>query len=282
MNLPGCRGLSRFVCWRTGGGQPPRPRKHRNRENRRNRRPNAVSAGAKRWHAEAVDTETLVEQLSAVARSLRSQKDVEHTLERAVALAVELLDGCDEAGVSLVYAKQRIDTPAATSAAVQRADALQYELQEGPCLDAIWDAETVSSPDLAAESRWPTWGPCVVEELGVRSMLCLQLFTDGSSLGALNMYSRSVGGFDEEDVTDGLALASHVSVALAAAQEIEGLNTAVAARTVIGQAEGILMERFDLAAPQAFAVLRRVSQESNTRLHTVAVELVQSRRTPGT
>ena len=229
-----------------------------------------------------MDTEHLVNRLSAVARSLRSEEDVEHTLDKAVALAVELIDGCDEAGVSLVYAKRRIATPAATSENVRRGDALQYELEEGPCLDAIWDEETVSSPDLANEERWPTWGPRVVEELGIRSMLCFQLFTDGSSLGALNLYSHEVDGFKDADAGEGLALASHVSVALAAAQEIETLHSAVEARTAIGQAEGILMERFDLLPHQAFAVLRRVSQETNTRLHAVAVELVKSRRTPGT
>jgi GAF domain-containing protein len=229
-----------------------------------------------------VDTEHLVNRLSAVARSLRSEEDVEHTLDKAVALAVELIDGCDEAGVSLVYAKRRIDTPAATSENVRRGDALQYELEEGPCLDAIWDEETVSSPDLANEERWPAWGPRVVEDLGIRSMLCFQLFTDGSSLGALNLYSHEVDGFKDPDASEGLALASHVSVALAAAQEIETLHSAVEARTVIGQAEGILMERFDLLPHQAFAVLRRVSQETNTRLNAVAVELVKSRRTPGT
>ena len=229
-----------------------------------------------------METVDLVNQLSAVARSLRSEEDVEHTLEKAVSLAVELIEGCDEAGVSLVRAKRRIDTPAATSESVRRGDALQYELNEGPCLDAIWDEETVSSPDLAQEKRWPLWGPRVVEELDMRSMLCFQLFTDGNSLGALNLYSHQVDGFEDADTTEGLALASHVSVALAAAQEIETLHSAVEARTVIGQAEGILMERFDLAPHQAFAVLRRVSQESNTRLHAVAAELVRSRRTPGT
>jgi GAF domain-containing protein len=229
-----------------------------------------------------VDNQHLVNRLSDIARSLRSEEDVEHTLEKAVALAVELINGCDEAGVSLVYAKRRIDTPAATSENVRRGDALQYELNEGPCLDAIWDEETVSSPDLANEDRWPTWGPRVVEELGIRSMLCFQLFTDGSSLGALNLYSHEVEAFKDADGIEGLALASHVSVALAAAQEIETLHSAVEARTAIGQAEGILMERFDLLPHQAFAVLRRVSQETNTRLHAVAVELVTSRRTPGT
>lgn len=235
-----------------------------------------------KWHAGVVEIEELIKQLSSVARSLRSEDDVEHTLDKAVALAVDLVEGCDEAGVSLVQRKGRIDTPAATSDAVRRGDALQYELHEGPCLDAIWNSETVSSPDLAAENRWPTWGPRVVEELGVRSMLCFQLFTDGDSLGALNLYSYRVEALAYDDMGEGLALASHVSVALAAAQEIETLNSAVASRTVIGQAEGILMERFELRPEQAFAVLRRVSQDTNTRLQTVASELVLNRKTPGT
>jgi GAF domain-containing protein len=229
-----------------------------------------------------VDTGDLSEQFSAVARELRSGDNVEHTLEKAVALAVELIDGCDEAGVSLVHRKKRIDTPAATSDAVRRGDALQYELGEGPCLDAIWEQETVSSPDLVNDARWPAWGPRVVEELGTRSMLCFQLFIADGSLGALNLYSRKVNGFDDEDGLEGLALASHVSVALAAAQEIESLHGAVEARTAIGRAEGILMERFALQPSEAFAVLRRVSQDTNTRLHEVASELVTSRQTPGT
>src|SRR4028119_1889848 len=151
----------------------------------------------RRWHAVNVDTRHVVNRLSAVARSLRSEEDVEHTLDKAVALAVELIDGCHEAGVSLVYAKRRIDTPAATSENVRRGDALQYELEEGPCLDAIWDEETVSSPDLANEERWPTWGPRVVEELGIRSMLCFQLFTDRSSLGAPNLHPHQPAGSKE-------------------------------------------------------------------------------------
>jgi GAF domain-containing protein len=224
----------------------------------------------------------LSERLAHVARALRTQADVEHTLERSVHLAVELLDGCEEAGISLVHHGGTIETPAATSEGVARADALQTELREGPCLDVIWEHETVSSPDLATDGRWATWGPRVVEELGVRSMLCFQLFTDDRSLGALNLYSGTVDGFDADDRVEGLALAAHVAVALAASQEIATLGRAVVARTVIGQAEGILMERFDLEPAAAFAVLRRVSQDTNTRLHHVAGELVRTRRTPGT
>jgi transcriptional regulator with GAF, ATPase, and Fis domain len=223
----------------------------------------------------------LSERIAAAARTLSSERDVQHTLAASVGLATELIEGCDEAGVSIVHRHRAIETPAATSELVERGDKLQYEFQEGPCLDAIWDQETVNSPDLASEMRWPVWGPRVVDELGVRSMLCFRLFTAADTLGALNLYSRRVGAFTEDDAIDGLALAAHVAVALVSATEIEGLNAAAVNRTVIGQAQGILMERYDIDSERAFSLLRRVSQDSNQRLRWIAAELVRTRKVPG-
>lgn len=223
----------------------------------------------------------LNDQLAAAARSLQAQAGTVRTLERSVALATEMLHGCDHAGVSVVNRNREIDTPAATDAMVRRADQLQYDTGEGPCLDAIWHQETVQSADLAGEDRWPRWAPEVVTELKVASMLCFQLYTTGDSLGALNLYSNTANGFDDDDVIAGTFLAAHIAVALAESQNAEGLQTAGTSRTIIGQAQGILMERFRLDAGHAFAVLRRVSQESNTKLYRVATELIATRETPG-
>jgi transcriptional regulator with GAF, ATPase, and Fis domain len=223
----------------------------------------------------------LSERIAAAARTLSSERDVQHTLAASVELATELIEGCDEAGVSIVHRRRAIETPASTSELVERGDKLQYEFQEGPCLDAIWDQETVYCPDLASEVRWPVWGPRVVDELGVRSMLCFRLFTAADTLGALNLYSRRAGAFTEDDAIEGLALAAHVAVALVSATEIEGLNAAAVNRTVIGQAQGILMERYDIDSERAFSLLRRVSQDSNQRLRWIAAELVRTRKVPG-
>jgi GAF domain-containing protein len=141
--------------------------------------------------------------------------------------------------------------------------------------------ETVYSPDLASDERWPVWGPKVAGETGVRSIISYRLFTTNNTLGAMNLYSRSVAAFDSEDSYNGLALAAHVAVALAAARNADNLERAVTTRTVIGQAEGILMERFNISADQAFAVLRRVSQDRNLKLNKVAEEVVTTRKTPG-
>ncbi len=212
---------------------------------------------------------------------MQEQSGTQLTLERSVALATEILDGCDHAGVSIVHRDGGIDTPAATDDLVRRADRLQYSLNEGPCLDSIWDAETVHSPDLAQDERWPRWAPEVVTTYAVASMLSFQLYTTRNTLGALNLYSDTVNGFDEDDITAGTFLAALVAVALADSQNEDNLQIAGLSRTIIGQAQGILMERFTLDAADAFAVLRRVSQQTNTKLNRVAVDLIATRRTPG-
>lgn len=113
------------------------------------------------------------------------------------------------------------------------------------------------------------------------SMLCFQLFTSEHSYGGLNLYSDRPSGFDDHDVAVGLSLAAHAAVAIATSERIDTLSTALTTRTEIGQAEGILMERFDISADQAFSVLVRVSQDENRRVAQVAADLVRTRHTPG-
>lgn len=225
-------------------------------------------------------SEGFLERLSAVARSLQNEAGTGRTLDTAAAAATALISACDLADVSTIDEKG-VHTHAATGDAVLAVHALQYELSEGPAVDALRDHETVHSPDLTADQRWPTWGPRVARELGMRSVLSFRLFTTGETFGALNLFSRTVNAFDEDDIDNTLALAAHVALAMAAELNDEQLHIALAGRTVIGQAQGILMERYDLTADRAFEVLVRYSTSSNIKLRQVASELVATRTTPG-
>ena len=148
-------------------------------------------------------------------------------------------------------------------------------------MDTVWEHETILSPDLAAEGRWPTWASRAGAEFGLASMMCLQLFVSEETVGALTLYSMRTGALTQpENRHEAEALAAHISVALVAAQEIEHLHHALLSRTLIGQAEGILMERFDMTAAEAFEVLKRVSAHSQVKLHKVAEEIVRSRQMP--
>lgn len=213
------------------------------------------------------------------ARDLHEAATPQERLQRGVELIAGQVDGCDSAGVSVVTSGQ-VSTPAATNDVARRGDALQYELGEGPCLDSVRRQSTVISDDIAADGRWPRWAPRAAQDLGVGSMMCLLLYTHDRSYGALNLYSTEAGGWAPDDVVLAHVLAEQLAVAFEDAVQIEHRGRAMASRTVIGQAQGILMERFGVTADQAFAYLRRSSQDSNRKLVAVAVELVDTRRLP--
>lgn len=213
------------------------------------------------------------------ARTVQDAGGQDARLQRGVELLVELVDGCGHAGVTMA-SRRGLWSAAATDEVVVRGDALQEELSEGPCVDSVREQHTVVSQNLAADRRWPRWAPRVTQELGVHAMLSLLLYTERDTLGALNLYADRPGAWDADAIAVGHALADQLAVAVADAREIEHRGQAMAGRTVIGQAQGILMERFDLAADQAFEYLRRISQDTNRKLVAVAEEIARTRRLP--
>jgi GAF domain-containing protein len=214
----------------------------------------------------------LTERLGEVARALDTGSVFE-TLQLIVDLAVETVPGCEHAGISLVHARV-ISTPATTDAVALRLDALQTEVGEGPCLNAIIDERTYRSDDLGAEDRWPAFSPRAVAETGVLSMLGIRLFARARTLGALNLLSTRRHAFDDESLAVAALFAALAAVALNAAQTEESLKLALSSRDVIGQAKGILMERHKISDETAFQRLVAGSQRLNVRLRSVAEDLV--------
>ena len=219
-------------------------------------------------------------QLMDAVRDLDSQPDPPRTLQCLVEIAPEFFDACDFVGVSLVE-KDRIRTPAATNERLRELDEAQYEIGQGPCREAIVEEETVIVADLATDPRWPMWGRTMVDELGIRSSLSFRLFTrPDRTWGALNVYSRTPSAFTAADVQHGQAIATMAAVALARSINDEQLAGAIETRTVIGQAIGMIMERYDLDEDRAFSVLRRISSHENLKLRDVARQLVATRSLP--
>lgn len=218
----------------------------------------------------------LSERMAAAARELQEVEDLSDTYASAVALAVANTDGADAAGLSIIRRRTEVETLAATHDMARAADQLQYETKQGPCLSAIWEHTTIYCPDLATDSRWPVWGPRVAAETDALSVLAFQLFTHEDTLGALNLYSRRRDGFDERDREDGLALAAHIAIAVTSAQRLDDLGHALGSRTVIGQATGVLMERYGLNPVVAFAVLTRVSSQDEVKVRDLAARLVRT------
>lgn len=219
-----------------------------------------------------------LEEFAEMAQSLDAEPDVEETLGGIIGYARDCLD-CEHAGIHLLVGG-KVTTAGATDEVIREADRLQEELGEGPCLQAVWDKRTFVVDDTAADERWPEFGP-EAARLGLHSMLSVQLRVEEGTFGALNFYCENRREFSDEDVATAHVFAQHASVALANARRQENLQLAVDARHLIGQAQGILMERFSIDADRAFQVLRRYSQANNVKLRDVAQRLVDTRRLPG-
>lgn len=240
-----------------------------------------MCAGPRVVQSVRVEGRSLSELMAQSARDLQGETDLGSTMQLAVDLAVRDVGGAHAATFTIAHRQPRVEVGAATDDAARRSEELQHELGEGPCLEAIWEREVIIS-DLRREPRWPTWAARVAEETPFRSLLAAPAFVTADRVGTLNMYSREVGGFDAAGREYGVALASHVALAVRAAQQVEQLARALDSRTVIAQATGILMERSDLDPAQAFAVLARVASTLERKLRDVAEELVVTRRLPGT
>ena len=214
----------------------------------------------------------LAQTLGRLARSLQSERDTDTMLGDLVAAAAIQIPGVDEAALSIVQARRKVVSHNATGALPQQVNALQSEVREGPCLDAVFRERVVRIPDMAAETRWPTFSRRAAAA-GVGSMLSFQLWVEADNLGALSLYARSPHAFDEESEQIGLLFVSHAAVAMAGAAMQDQLTQSVDARDLIGQAKGILMERYRIDALKAFALLVRTSQHTNRKLRDVAAEL---------
>ncbi len=215
----------------------------------------------------------LGEVMGRVARRMQEEHgDVDATLRAVTTAAVATVPHASECSISYVTGRREVESRASTGDLSREVDALQGRLGEGPCLDAVWEEEVVRVDDVAAEQRWPRFAR-EAAALGAGSMMCSQLFVSGDQLGALNLYSRDPGVFDDEAQEIGMMLAAHAAVAIAGAEHEQNLRRAVDRRDLIGQAEGILMERYEITADQAFGVLARVSQQTDRRLADIAREL---------
>jgi len=219
---------------------------------------------------------SLAAVLSSIARQLQAEPGVEATLNAIVKAALDHIAGAERAGISLVT-RGVIHTVAPTDDLVTEIDRLQYETNEGPCVDAIDQHDTFVTGDLAAEKRWPRFAPEAVGR-GIRSMLSYRLFVTETTMGALNLYSSQPDAFDPSAMDEGQLFASHAAVALIGAQHEAQLEAAIESRDLIGMAKGILMHQHDVDPATAFRLLTEASQASNMKLRDIAAWLVAHRR----
>jgi GAF domain-containing protein len=239
----------------------------------------ASSAGASSAGASAQPPAGLLAELSELAAVLAGQHSTQEVLDQAVQAAVHAVPGAEQASISLVDKSGNLSTPSSTGELASEGDKAQYELGEGPCLQALWQGQVLQIDDLSTETRWPAW-TARAQALGAGSLLACQLATPRGVLGALNLYSTRPHAFDSTAAALVPVLAVQVGIALARVHNETNLLAAIESRQLIGQAVGILMERHRLGPTAAFDLLVRASQASQLKLREVAVRVNETGQDP--
>ena len=220
-----------------------------------------------------------VVKLARFAERLQADPTPTSTAEDVIGyLRMEL--GADHASITIIRPDQVLQTIAPSSPIAEELDRIQYDLGEGPCYASSWREQTLLSANLADDTRWPAWGPRA-SALGVSSILATALSTsEGSGIGSLNSYWNQPRHLTQADAAFAGIVARHAVLALSAAWNEDQLNVALDSRKLIGQAVGILMERYGLDEHRAVEALHRYAQDHDAELRDVATHLIRSRQLP--
>ena len=221
-------------------------------------------------------------RIAEIVHDLHSRPDADSDTviaELAEHAAVEI-PGAEYAGVTVTRNARNIDTPSATHKWPIMLDEIQQRHREGPCLTAAWEEKTIHVADLETDDRFPLYREDALAQTPIKSIMAFQLFIADETMGALNVYAEEPHAFGKESREIGLIFAAHSSVAWNAARRDEQFKRALASRDVIGQAKGMIMERYGVDAVQAFELLRKLSQDSNVPLVQIANELVAKVQSP--
>ena len=213
--------------------------------------------------------------LTAAAQSIHTTVTLEETLDAIAHEALRSVPGFNHVGISLSHRNGKIETKAATDQLVWELDDLQYELTEGPCVESVHSSPVVVVEQARHEQRWPQYIPRAIEK-GLRAQLAVRLFTDEETLGGLNLYSTDSETVDPDALAIAELFASQAAIALGRARHEHSLNEALTSRKVIGQAIGIIMERYQINEDRAFHFLIRASSTSNIKLRLIAQEVVDT------
>lgn len=209
--------------------------------------------------------------LDAAAQALGRRASADGALEQIVAFALRTLENAEHAGVTLVQGEGFV-TVAASDGLPELVDRAQYELAEGPCVDAAVCDAVFRGEDLVHDPRWPRFAPRAAS-LGIRSMLAVPLFEDERRNGALNLYASTPDVFTEDDEAVAVIFAAQASLALARAREHDSnqqLAEALDHSRVISTAVGVLMGSKGLTNEQAMTLLRAASQRLNRKVSDLA------------
>jgi GAF domain-containing protein len=237
-------------------------------------------AGPRSDQQRLTEDDDLRDSLVGLSRLATSQLSLEDLLTRVATYAVRAIPGADGAGLTLLE-DDRADTVVSTASFVSEIDDIQYGLNQGPCITAAREGQTVISGSLGADPRWPRFGGRVARR-GVHSVVSLPLIAPDGVVGAMNVYAHAKDAFDDRAAELGEIYAAPAAIAVQNAQILartqrlaHQLQAALETRGVIDRAVGIMMSRTGSTEHEALDRLRSLSQQGHHKLAVVASQIIE-------
>jgi GAF domain-containing protein len=225
------------------------------------------------------DSSPLDKSLRAIARFCIGDATLQETLQHVAELSLDAVQSADIAGLTMLI-EGRPQTAVFTDEAALEADSAQYETGIGPCLDAFRHKQIYRIDDVDEDRQWPAFSE-VAAGHGLRSVMSIPLVARHEGVGALNLYSRTVEAFSDEDAEVGIAFATQAAILLANSQAYwdaeqlqADMGTVIESWATIEQAKGVLMGAHPCSEEEALQILVRTAQRENRKVPEVAEELV--------
>ena len=222
---------------------------------------------------------TIALQIAELASNLQEQHsadDIGTALGKLLGTAVGFVPSAQHAALTM-GGRDGVQTISATDGyPVLLTEILQRH--KAMCGTATWKGNVIRIDDVMAERRWRQYCHDVGAETPIRSIMTIPLIVSHHSMGALNLYAERPHAFGAESTEMALIMATHLALAWNMLRHDEQFRTALASRDLIGQAKGVMMERFGIDAVRAFELLSRLSQDSNMPVVEIARRLVESKR----
>lgn len=259
------------TAWHQSSGQEDRNASH---ESALSWQPGSVADPERlyfEWHDGTVQS-TIAELVSALVRGA----SIEEMLTKLTSASVALVPGAEFAKISLI-GDGHLRSIAATSESVALLDGAQQAAGQGPCLDAVHTRKPICCSDLRTDVRWPQFARAATTA-GVHRVLSCPLDMPGVSGATLTLFGSQPGEFGRGSAAIATMLANHAAIAFFITEHERQFRTALATRDIIGQAKGMLMERFDVDSARAFAMLKTISQDTNTPVRQLAASLIDRAR----
>jgi GAF domain-containing protein len=219
------------------------------------------------------------EQIKALHELVLATDTLQEFLDHVACQAADIGPNLS-CGITVSTHPRRPLTVGCSDATAATLDETQYSHDDGPCLEAMRTKTIIEVTDVPSETRW---GPYITRATGqgLRASLSIPITANGETLGVMNIYATTPATFTPEQRASARTYADHAAAAIALAARLAhhtqltgNLNAALASRTIIDQAMGIIMGQRCCHADDAFALLRRISQDTNVKLRDVATALI--------